>query len=181
MCTVFVHEVCKMHVCFNRYFQSMRVNFLQSVTSYWGIILELERCFGYRSFPMLWLQAAERAVGWMVVWHQGQHAVCSADAALCSREIPRWCRLSGVSQEAITFQSENKLTGLWQPESLIAKSLFCKGLCSWRLVLFLWNLLRSQRTPNYILKKSFGKRNSCFFLLVLWEKRGIKAHNVLAC
>lgn len=130
--------------------------FWQRVMSFWGIFGELERCFRCRSFPMLFWQAAQRAVGWVVVWHQGQHAVCSADAALCSWEIPRWCRLSGVSQEAITFQSENKLTRLWQPESLIAKSLFCKGLCSWRLVLFMWNLLSSRRTPNYILKRNLG-------------------------
>lgn len=75
---------------------------------------------------MLSWQPAERAVGRMVVRRRGRRAVCSADAALCSREVPRWCRLSGVSRGAIAFHSENKLAGLWQTESLFAKPFICK-------------------------------------------------------
>lgn len=122
-------------------------------------------------FPCHGKQQRGQLAGWL---HDIKGNMLFADAALCSQEIPRWCRLSGVSQGAITFQSENKLTVLWQPDSVIAKSLLCKGLCGWRRVPFLRNLLRSQRTPNYILKKSFGKYESCLLLLKFLNKGGSK-------
>lgn len=165
MCNAVFPEVCKMQGGFNGYFHLIRVHFDNVWRAFGEFLGSWSDVFVAGVFPCCSGKQQRGAVGWVVVWHQGQHAVCSADAALCSWEIPRWCRLSGVSQEAITFQSENKLTRLWQPESLIAKSLFCKGLCSWRLVLFMWNLLRSWRTPNYILKKNLG---GIWFLLFYW-------------
>lgn len=65
---------------------------------------------------MFWLQKFSHAVmassreGSWLDGSMTSRATCCL--FFCSREIPRWCRLSGVSQEAITFQSENKLTGL---------------------------------------------------------------------
>lgn len=97
---------------------------------------------------MLSWQPAERAVGRMVVRQQGRHAVCSADAALCSREVPRWCRLSGVSQEAITFQSRKTSSpGSGKQNHSLQNLSFAKGSVAAGLFLF----LRSQRTPNLIL------------------------------
>lgn len=77
--------------------------------------------------PMLSWKPSDRAAGRMVVRQQGWHSVCSADAALCSREVPRWWRLSGVSRGVITFQRKNKQTSLRQTESLIEKPFICKG------------------------------------------------------
>lgn len=103
------------------------------VASFWRNVFESRRCFGSRSFLHA-VMVTGREGSWQDGSKRGRHAVCPADAALCSREVPRWWRLSGVSRGAITFQSKNKQIGLLADRPTVVKPFICKGLCSWRLV-----------------------------------------------
>lgn len=81
-----------------------------------GIFVKCTCDLSSRSFPM-------------VASHQGQHTGCFADSAPAPKEHWRWCRVSGASLGAITFQRENKLTTFVRCTSMIITGKEEKSRC----------------------------------------------------
>ncbi len=132
-------------------------------TSYWGIVFELEWCFGYRSFPHAvmvtsregsWQDGSKDSKGDMLFVLQMQPSV--PEKSLGGEDWVVYPK--GLSR----FRAKTSRLGSGKQNHSLQNLSFAKGSVAGGLFLFLKTLLRSRSKLNKILKNSFGKYYSCF-------------------